>query len=78
MIAIALRNKGAVVVLDDLQARRCAASMGLRILGTLGILLRAKRAGINPAARPLMIELVDSGMYLDAELMVQALAEVDE
>ncbi|MGH8653782.1 MAG: DUF3368 domain-containing protein [Gammaproteobacteria bacterium] len=78
VIAIALRNKGAVAVLDDLQARRCASSVGLRVFGTLGVLLRAKRAGFILAARPLMIELVNSGMYLHPDLMAQALAEVGE
>ncbi len=78
VITIALRNKGAVAVLDDLQARRCAYSMGLRVMGTLGVLLRAKRAGFILAARPLVTELVESGMYLDPDLMAQALAEVGE
>lgn len=41
-----------------------------------GLLLRAKRAGFILAARPLMI--VDSGMYLDADLIAQSLAEVGE
>ncbi len=69
------RNKGTVAVLDDLQARRCVYSMGLRVMGILGVLLRPKRAGFILAARPLVTELVDSGMYFDPDLMAQAFAE---
>jgi len=33
------------VVIDDLEARRCAKAMGLAIIGTLGVVGRAKAAG---------------------------------
>jgi predicted nucleic acid-binding protein len=33
------------VVLDDLEARRGAKAMELKVIGTLGIVARAKRAG---------------------------------
>ena len=33
------------MVLDDLQARRIALSYGLRIVGTVGLLIRAKQSG---------------------------------
>jgi predicted nucleic acid-binding protein len=78
VVSITLSNREAVAVLDDLQARRCAIGMGMRVMGTIGVLLRAKRAELIPAVRPLMVELVDSGMYLDPDLMAQALAEVGE
>src|SRR5262249_37528984 len=41
------------VVLDDLAARRCAATLGFKVLGSLTFLLVAKAEGRIPAVRPL-------------------------
>jgi len=45
-------------VLDDRAARRCAAAHEVRVIGTLGVVLRAKKAGQVGSARPLVRELV--------------------
>jgi predicted nucleic acid-binding protein len=57
------------VILDDLTARRCAATLGLRVRGTLSFLLVAKAEGRIPAVRPLLEELHQSGMRLSRELI---------
>lgn len=64
--------------LDDLQARRCARSLGVPTTGTLGVLLRATRAGLILAARPLIQELLRRRMFLSRDLIELALREVDE
>jgi predicted nucleic acid-binding protein len=65
-------------VLDDLQARRCARGLGLLTTGTLGIILRAKRAGLISAARPLVEDLLRKGLYLSQAVVESALDEVGE
>jgi predicted nucleic acid-binding protein len=65
-------------VLDDLQARRCARALGILTTGTLGIVLRAKRARLVPAARPLIEELLRKGLYLAKDLVDTALIDVGE
>ena len=47
-------------------------------LGSLGVILRARKAGLIPAARPLIEQLIASGSYLSAELIRQALIRVGE
>ncbi|MGQ9627379.1 MAG: DUF3368 domain-containing protein, partial [Anaerolineae bacterium] len=42
-IALALELKATRLIIDDLSARRLATSLGLEVIGTLGLLLRAKR-----------------------------------
>jgi len=37
------------IVLDDKKARRIARDLGLRPIGTVGVVVRAKREGIVPA-----------------------------
>jgi predicted nucleic acid-binding protein len=78
VLALALSGEGSEVVLDDLQARRCARSLGLATTGTLGLILRAKQRGLIPAARPLIERLLERRFYLAHDLLEAALAEVGE
>jgi predicted nucleic acid-binding protein len=78
VIAEALRRRDARVVIDDLAGRKCAAAFGLRVAGTLGIVLRARRLGLIPAARPVLEDLVAGGMYLSRSVLDRSLAAVDE
>jgi predicted nucleic acid-binding protein len=78
VLAIALSRGGTEVVLDDLQARRCSRSLGLPTTGTLGLILRAKRRGFIPAARPMLEKLLEHRFYLGHDLIEASLAEVGE
>lgn len=77
-IALALDLPGAIVLLDDLAARKVAHELHLRYTGTVGILLAARRAGRVPALRPLLEGLARHGLYLSAALVDRALADVGE
>jgi predicted nucleic acid-binding protein len=57
VLAVALESPDAVAVLDDGLARQVAQSLGIRVTGTLGILLEAKRAGLLHAVGPLLDRL---------------------
>ncbi|MFO7902547.1 MAG: DUF3368 domain-containing protein [Pirellulaceae bacterium] len=78
VLAWALARPGTEAVVDDLAARRCAATLGINFRGTLGLCLAAKRKGIIPAARPLLQRLRQAGMYLSDQVMNDALALVQE
>jgi len=45
VLSLALIDHGSAVVLDDLAARKFALTFDLPLLGTLGLLIRAKNAG---------------------------------
>jgi predicted nucleic acid-binding protein len=57
VLMLALESPGAVVVLDDALARQVAESLNLKLTGTLGLLLDAKRAGLIPAVKPCLDQL---------------------
>lgn len=78
VLAHALTLSNCEAVLDDLQARNCAKSLGIPVVGTLGILLRAKKLGLIAAARPLIEELLGRQLYLSRDLVEKGLAEVGE
>lgn len=67
-IALALEVNAALLLMDELAGRRTAMSLGLRVMGTLGVLLRAKTLELIPAVSPLMEQLLATGFYVDEEL----------
>jgi uncharacterized protein len=68
VIAYAHAHHGYVAGLDDLQARQLAEAVGLRVVGTLGILLRAKQAGLIATVQPLVDAVMAQGFRLSLEL----------
>jgi len=78
VLAWGYHNPGTTVIVDDLAARRCAATHGIPVRGTLGLVLIAKRRGVIPEARSVLEKLRRSGMYLSDRVLNQALTLVDE
>ena len=68
VIAYVQAHRGYVAGMDDLRARQLAEAIGLRVTGTLGILLRAKQAGLIPAVKPLIDDLTVQGFRLSPKL----------
>jgi hypothetical protein len=67
VLSLALEHPGSWVVLDDKLARQAAVHLNLPLLGTAGILLRAKRAGHLPEVRPVLNQLAALGFRLTPE-----------
>lgn len=76
--AAAASGEGALVLLDDLRARREAQRLGLAITGTAGIIMEARQAGLIRAAKPVFEKLAQAGFHLDDELVKAILAELGE
>ena len=57
VLMLALELRDSVVILDDDLARRVTKSLNIRHIGTLGVLLDAKRAGLIPKIAPLLDQL---------------------
>jgi predicted nucleic acid-binding protein len=62
--------------MDDWEGRRCARSLGIPFIETLGLVLLAKQIGRIPAARPVVERLRISGMYLSDRVIKEVLARV--
>jgi len=57
VLMLALELPEAVAVLDDALARRVAEALNLRLIGTLGLLIDAKRKGLISAVEPWLDQL---------------------
>jgi predicted nucleic acid-binding protein len=77
VLAVALELRG-TAVLDDRNARRCARVLGVPVIGTFGVIGRAKKHGLIPAARPVIQAVVDAGLYYSDDAIRSLLAQVGE
>ena len=77
-IAMAQTIPDSMVLLDDSRARKIAKRLNIRQIGTVGVLLRAKRMGLIQAIKPYLEDLVKKGIYLRQELVDAVLAEANE
>lgn len=74
--ALALAPARAIV--DDLAARRCAAALRIPVVGTIGLVVLARRRGVVSTARPLLLALVDAGLRVSPNLIRDVLDELGE
>ena len=76
-LALALAT-AATVLIDERRGRACAVAMQLPVLGTLGLLVRARDAGLIERVRPLVDALLASGYFLGQMLVARTLASIGE
>src|ERR1051326_1577296 len=77
--AIALAHEhGRRLILDDRRARSVARGLGVTIIGTVGILVRAKRLGMITSLKALLDELEAHEFYISEGLKAEALRLVNE
>jgi predicted nucleic acid-binding protein len=78
VIDLALSQGIEWVCLDDQKGRRAALASSLRVTGTLGLLARAKSAGLIGAVRPFIVRLEREGAWYDRGLVERVLRGLGE
>jgi len=78
VLTLALERSGTGVVLDDLQARKCAALFDISFIGSLGLILLAKRKGLLNLAKPEIERLKAVGLYIDSIMLARILTRIGE
>lgn len=76
VLTLALEATEALVLLDDGRARRIGQRLGIRMTGTVGILVRATREGTIPQLEPVLDQLAALGFRLSDEARAVALSHV--
>lgn len=76
VIAAALARPGSTAILDDADGRRCARALGVPVMGTLGLVLRARSKGRIPSAAAVLKALRGAGFRLDDHVIRRALSTV--
>lgn len=68
VIALARQLGARLVVIDDRLGRRHAERLGLRVTGTIGVLVLARERGLVDEVLPLLSRLEENGIYLSERL----------
>jgi predicted nucleic acid-binding protein len=71
-------ERGCRIILDDRKARLAAGQLGVPITGTVGLLLKAKQAGLISAILPLLDALDSNQFRVSRALRAEALRLADE
>ena len=66
------------LILDERPARRLAASLGLAVIGTVGLLLAATNRGLLVKIRPELDRLLAVRFFMDEELYDRVLVQAGE
>ncbi len=78
-IILAVEHPGSLVILDDLRGRLVANRLGLTMIGTLGILLIAKRRGlVQSLTQEIGYLQTRIGFRIGADLKARVLREAGE
>ena len=79
VVALAIEQHTTLLT-DDHAVRLLAAAYGIPVIGSIGILIRARRDGVIPELKPLLDQLIAAGFHLDpqGEVYREALQYVGE
>ena len=73
VLVLGLERGSSLVVIDDRKGRRLARGLGLRLSGTIGVIIRAKEAGEIGSVKGIIEELEGAGFRLSESLKRKAL-----
>lgn len=78
VIILAQEQRTAEVIIDEKVARMQARILGLKVVGTLGLLLRAKNRGFIDEIRPLINKILEEGIYIHENIVRGIVQEAGE
>ncbi|MDD2556335.1 MAG: DUF3368 domain-containing protein [Syntrophaceticus sp.] len=77
-IVLAKNINADLIIIDERKARRIAKDVGLKVTGTLGILVEAKQQGLIKELKSLLDELMDNNIRISRKLYMEILNLVEE
>jgi len=78
VLSVAIKTPGSEVVIDDLAARKCAKTLSCPMIGTVGALLVGKQRGYVQAVKPILTQLLESGLRLSDSMVAFVLDNAGE
>lgn len=66
--ASAIELDNCLLIIDDLKGRKFAHQLGLTIIGTIGVIVDAKLAGIIPSIKPILSKIKSTNFRITDQL----------
>ena len=67
-IALCLENTDSLLIIDEKKGRRIAQELGVKIIGTLGVILSAKKNGLLDSVQEFLEKLENAGFHISQNL----------
>jgi len=67
-----------ILLIDDERAKKYAIINDVKVIGSLGILIKAKERGYIDAVKPLLEKILDSEVYISQKLIAKVLRLCNE
>lgn len=77
-IALGLKSPNSTLILDESKGRKAAKRLGLKVTGTVGIIIKAKRQGVIQSGKEILIALEEHGFWLSQKLKSEILERLNE
>lgn len=77
-IALAIEQTDSLLIMDDLKGRRYAERLGIKVTGTLGVIVEAKLSGHIEAVKPFISKIKQTNFRLTSELEAKVLEKAME
>ncbi len=68
-------EKSALLIIDEKKGRRIAQGLGVRIIGTLGLVLLAKKRGLIDSVVPLIAAIEREGFFISTTLIEELFSD---
>ena len=78
MILAQENPKADLLIIDDLAAKNTAKFLGLKVTGTLGIILKAKREHLIEKVEPILNQMIADGFYITSKIYDWVKSEAGE
>lgn len=77
-IVLAAEVGADLILLDEKLGRFHAKHAGLKVTGTIGILIKAKKQGLVKELKPLLFKLIEKDVWISETLLKEILKQVEE
>ncbi|MCE7864212.1 MAG: DUF3368 domain-containing protein [Bacteroidetes bacterium CHB5] len=77
-IAYAIEQTDCLLIIDDLKGRKYAEQLGIKITGTLGVIIDAKLSGHIKSVKPMLEKIKKPDFRLNADLERKTLEKSNE
>lgn len=77
-IALAAEHNKSLLIIDEVKGRKIAKEMGVRITGSLGVLVAAKSKGHIKAVKPILEKMEQTNFRISKDLIEKILNKVEE
>lgn len=77
-ITLAIEENAQYLIIDEQKGRYIANSYGVKVIGILGVLIKAKQEGLIKSVKPSIDKLTQVGFWLDKKLIEKVLKQLGE